>query len=94
MTLPVAPVRVRKGSGVRSPRLAAAAFDPYPLDDATPMTSSQEQYDALTDSRSALRARMAARGEPYILKADFGLYYAAVDPAWGRGPRMSRPTSC
>ena len=84
MTLTVVPVRVRKGSGLRSPRLAASPFDPYPIDDATPMTSSQEQYDAMTYSRSALRALMEARGEPYILKADFGLYYAAIDPALGR----------
>ncbi len=90
MALTVAPVRVRKGSGLRSPCLAAAAFDPYPLDDATPMTSSQEQYDAMTYSRSALRALMAARSEPYILKADFGLYYAAIDPTLGqRAPHVA-----
>ncbi len=34
--------------------------------------------------RSALRALMEAKGEPYILKVDFGLYYAAIDPALGR----------
>ena len=84
MTLTVAPVRVRKGSGLRSPCVAASAFDPYPIDDDTPMTSSQEQYDAMTYSRSALRALMEAKDEPYILKADFGLYYEPIDPALGR----------
>ena len=90
MTLTVAPVRVRKGSGLRAPRLAASAFDPYPIDDATPMTSSQEQYDAMTYSRSALRALMEDWGEPYILKADFGLYYEAIDPTLGqRAPHVA-----
>ena len=90
MALIVAPVRVRKESGLRSPRIVDSSFDPYPIDDATPMTSSQEQYDAMTYSRSALRALMAARGEPYILKADFGLYYAAIDPTLGqRAPHVA-----
>ena len=84
MALTVAPVRVRKGSGLRAPDAAAPAFDPYPIDDATPMTSSQEQYDAMTYSYAALRSLMEARGAPYILKADFGLYYEAIDPALRR----------
>ena len=84
MALTVAPVRVRKGSGLRVPDAVASAFDPYPIDDATPMTSSQEQYDAMTYSRAALRSLMEAKGGSYILKADFGLYYKAVDPALRR----------
>ena len=61
-----------------------SSFDPYPIDDDTPMTSSQEQYDAMTYSRSALASLMEAKGEPYILKVDFGLYYEAIDPALSR----------
>ena len=79
MALTVAPVRVRKGSGLRLPYVADSSFDPYPIDDDTPMTSSQEQYDAMTYSRSALASLMKDRGELYILKADFGLYYEAID---------------
>ena len=79
MALTVAPVRVRKGSGLRLPCVADSAFDPYPIDDDTPMTSSQEQYDAMKYSQSALESLMDDRGKPYILKADFGLYYEAID---------------
>ena len=84
MALTAAPVRVQQRSGLRPQHAVASSFDPYPIADDTPMTSSQEQYDAMTYSHAALASLMKAKGEPCILKADFGLYYEPIDPTLGR----------